>query len=198
MDSDPSSTPVYEVPTDALRVPWVSRSLLLLIRNRRPAPRRHIGAACLAAVFSVLFHALLIGTAILGVAQPRVPPPPERQGSGASAVSSDQEAVMTLILINSPSEAPQKDLIAEDLASHGLAPINLPVVLLSLDDLPAFETSDQGIPDQAMAPAAADPATHALLFGRYVGQMSARVERAWVRPRTPINGTFTCQVRIKQ
>ena len=37
------------------------------------------------------------------------------------------------------------------------------------------------------------------LFGRYIGQITARIERAWLRPRTPIeNAFFACRVRITQ
>lgn len=37
------------------------------------------------------------------------------------------------------------------------------------------------------------------LVGLYMGQIDARIERAWRRPRTPINeGLFSCRVRIEQ
>ncbi len=37
------------------------------------------------------------------------------------------------------------------------------------------------------------------MVGRYLGQIDARVERAWIRPRAPIApGLFTCRVRIVQ
>ena len=39
-----------------------------------------------------------------------------------------------------------------------------------------------------------------ILFGRYVGQITARIDRAWMRPRAPIEDAalFTCRVRITQ
>lgn len=42
-----------------------------------------------------------------------------------------------------------------------------------------------------------DPALR-LLFGRYIGQIASRIERAWMRPRTPIGSTFECRVQITQ
>jgi hypothetical protein len=40
---------------------------------------------------------------------------------------------------------------------------------------------------------------HEALFGRYIGQITARIERAWMRPRTPIGASlFTCRVEIVQ
>ena len=39
----------------------------------------------------------------------------------------------------------------------------------------------------------------AVLYGRYLGQIQARIERAWLRPRTAIGSDlFRCQVRIDQ
>jgi hypothetical protein len=57
-----------------------------------------------------------------------------------------------------------------------------------------------------------DPAVLALMAGRYRGQISARIERAWIRPRTPVSEStdearpdnvtgetpFICQVQIRQ
>jgi hypothetical protein len=38
-----------------------------------------------------------------------------------------------------------------------------------------------------------------MMFGRYVGQISARVQRAWLRPRTPMGASsFACRVQILQ
>jgi len=38
-----------------------------------------------------------------------------------------------------------------------------------------------------------------MMFGRYMGQISARVERAWLRPRSvPPQGSFACRVQITQ
>ena len=193
--------PVYEVPEDALKRPWVSHSLLGIIQYRRPAPRRHVAAASLSAAVSLILHTILIGTVVLGVARPRSPPTPDRQGPGASAVASDQEPVMTLIMINEPTPAPFKDLIPDPKASRGSVSLDLPVILLSPDALPSLDTNDQSDPDYNESPSTAplDPAVHALLFGRYVGQISARIERVWLRPRTPIGAdTFSCQVQIKQ
>ena len=44
-----------------------------------------------------------------------------------------------------------------------------------------------------------DGAGRAIMFGRYVGQITARIERAWLKPRTALDGgAFTCQVQIRQ
>jgi hypothetical protein len=42
-------------------------------------------------------------------------------------------------------------------------------------------------------------AESARLFGQYLGQIDARIDRAWLRPRTRIGADrFVCQVRIEQ
>ncbi|MGH8268553.1 MAG: TonB C-terminal domain-containing protein, partial [Steroidobacteraceae bacterium] len=47
--------------------------------------------------------------------------------------------------------------------------------------------------------AAGDRAALAAMAGRYVGQIDARIERAWLRPRTAIGApAFLCRVRITQ
>ena len=68
------------------------------------------------------------------------------------------------------------------------------------------------------SPDAGDAALRALMFGRYTGQIKARIERAWIRPRIPVHDatvsgrssvdtdfvassdseTFTCRVQIRQ
>ncbi len=44
-----------------------------------------------------------------------------------------------------------------------------------------------------------DDGENALLFGRYLGQVTARIERAWLRPRDPIGASsFECLVQVEQ
>jgi hypothetical protein len=54
-------------------------------------------------------------------------------------------------------------------------------------------------PDEADTEVANDSDSSAQIYGRYLGQINARIDRAWVRPRAPIGATrFLCQVRIEQ
>jgi TonB C terminal len=44
-----------------------------------------------------------------------------------------------------------------------------------------------------------DQEGRAALFGRYLGQVTARISRAWLRPRTAIGSeTFSCWVQVDQ
>lgn len=63
---------------------------------------------------------------------------------------------------------------------------------LPLSSLPAEASDARG--DQA-----ADPASFGVMYGRYVGQIRARIDRAWQRPRTAIGAPiFQCQVQVDQ
>ncbi len=95
----------------------------------------------------------------------------------------------------------------------------VPVVATpSLHDLPHFDESmgddRENNSTQSMRDSG-DPATKALMFGRYTHQVSARIERAWMRPRTRVNDgvsavgqstskdvdaedSFVCRVQIRQ
>ena len=44
-----------------------------------------------------------------------------------------------------------------------------------------------------------DALGNSALAGRYLGQIDARIERVWLRPRTPVDsGEFQCKVRVEQ
>jgi len=55
------------------------------------------------------------------------------------------------------------------------------------------------VDDTLASEADGDQTGPSMMFGRYMGQNSARVERAWVRPRSiPPSGSFNCRVQITQ
>jgi hypothetical protein len=193
--------PVYHLPSDALRRPWVSRRFLDLIIAHRLAPRRRLAFTVAPAIASVLAHALLIGSVIYGADQPRTTHMRSESGPGSSSILSADEPVMTLILINEPSPAPPKE-VPIPLASRGFAPPDLPITLISPNANLAFDAQDAAAETATDSPSvdeASETALRGLLFGRYVGQIRARIERAWMRPRTPIGASsFYCVVQIAQ
>jgi hypothetical protein len=71
-------------------------------------------------------------------------------------------------------------------------PISVPVPQLS-----ALDAGEETSNDSTAAPG--DGSAYAMLYGRYVGQISARIERAWMKPRTPIGeDMFSCRLEISQ
>jgi hypothetical protein len=148
--------------------------------------------------------------------------PPEAQGPGATLVKSATDPAEALILIELPSSALAPKALLDDLASAGSAPKNLLVTMINPDPLPHIEIPQDAMGDNNDAAGSVDsgdPAARAMLFGRYTGQINARIERAWRRPRSPVDpstdpvhdsnarapndgsevdDTFRCQVRIIQ
>jgi hypothetical protein len=164
----------------------------------RPTPRHHWGAALAAALISVALHVALVSTLMWGSpgAQPRRPP---LSGIGASASSAGQLPVETLVLINVPGLAQSAARPPEASPSRGTAPGDLPIRIVSPDADPAEERAaviDVAAPTPAPLQ---DGVERGILFGRYVDQVAARIERAWRRPRTPIGPEpFRCRAQVTQ
>ena len=169
-------------------------------------------SARIGAAGSLLLHAILFQSVLLGAQAAKVRRPVV-QGAGAARVLSRAAPSETLILLNLSTPVKRDAQLMEDLASEGSLSPNFPVTLISPDSLPHFDIrADLATDDKkADAPiASGDPLERAALFGRYTGQIDARIDRAWRRPRTPVDATstvkqprlldhlFKCQVRILQ
>ena len=71
-----------------------------------------------------------------------------------------------------------------------------PLAVPDIDVSAAFPDSDETDQEETSA---SDQPGRVLLFGRYMGQITARIERAWIRPRTEVDSPlFTCRVQIVQ
>lgn len=189
----------------------------LRARRSRPyrSPSRVIGL-----IGTLLLHAVILPSVLLGSHRQNVRSP-DAQGPGATLIQSVHEPRESLVLIDIPTVDMATKPLLEDLASAGSAAKNPMVTVLSPDPLPHVEIpadSQDDVPDPPAAPDRGDPAARAVLFGRYSGQIQARVERAWRRPRSPVSDgghlaqfpaagaadgaqtdhSFRCQVRILQ
>ena len=200
MTADPSETPVYEIPADALRRPWVSRAFLKYIQAQRLAPHRQVLPALGGGLLAVLAHAVMLAAALWYAGSPPAAHSRDESGPGSIEVVSNQEPVTTLILIDDPHPVQAAEpLSSESLASRGFADADLLVKLLSPDATPALD-SDSSQPDgESVVPDTLDATQRGILFTRYVGQVDARIDRAWIRPRTPIGASeFQCRVLVTQ
>ena len=132
--------------------------------------------SCTAALVSIALHAFLLGPVLLSGTPPR---PPDREYMGATPMQ-------WVILHESPAAAAVRPA---SLASPALVAIVLSD-MLPTPPLPASGASDT------------QPADHSslgVMYGRYVGQIHARIDRAWQRPRTSIGAPiFQCQVQVDQ
>jgi hypothetical protein len=165
----------------------------------RTVPSRALPVSAVGIVGTVLVHALLFLPIVLDLSLP-APRLRNRTGAGASAVASSREPVMTAIFINEASPVERLATVKPvELASRGVAPIDLPVIVFSPDSSPASLADPNSQDRSAPAEATGDQTQHALLYGRYLGQIQARIDRAWVRPRTEIGAPrFSCRARIEQ
>ncbi len=146
---------------------------------------------------SVLLHAILLVPALFGTSTHA--PRPADDPTSSMSIGSNDESTMTLVSLNqSSSESRSAEEIMEmaSPAAAALLPVAepdvaLPVALMQADGADDIESSDDATK--------ANQGEHARLFGMYVGQIDARIDRAWIRPRTPVDSVmFICRVRITQ
>ena len=170
-----------------------------IIPRFRPAPKwppRAVGLAVTLLVHLLLGAPLLLGTAAHKI-QRRTPDGP---GSVEFAAQGEHEESMVLIDLSALSASSQKDESQPEIKSEGIQPEKFKLELASLEPKPPpdLEFDDASISEEAN-PQAGDPAGNAALFGRYMGQVSARIDRAWLRPRSEVaDGQFSCRARIVQ
>ena len=92
--------------------------------------------------------------------------------------------------------------LEDSTAMHAVRPQALgPPALTSIAVTAEPKLPAGGLPavSEARGDPAADPAGFGALYGRYVGQIRARIDRAWQRPRTVIGAPiFQCQAQVDQ
>jgi hypothetical protein len=172
-----------------------------------------LGLAGTLSLHGLAFQSLILGS---GNHKPRQP---DIQGVSAMRAGFATTPAEELVLVMIADAAKEDVGLADPITS--LAPqsqkpsiaILSPDVLVTVDVDSEDRASDDSAP---VAPTAGDPAVRALMFGRYTGQISARIERAWNRPGSPVNDpklsamrdannastaaneTFRCRVQIRQ
>ena len=139
-------------------------------------------------------------------------PPADYAGTSvlhSAIAAADELVLLTLDSTNKRDSALDASTVAlrSELAQSAMPLITPDAV--SVGDLPNL-TADA----ESSAPTDADPGDaefRARMFGRYTGQIGARIERAWEKPRTPVDNSvakgsgqavepdrFVCQVQIRQ
>jgi membrane protein involved in colicin uptake len=187
-----SDIPQYEIPAPESARSRAHRLALAFIKRRQALPTRHIFAGVAAVALSVVVHAILLGSFVWGWAAVNSRRPDAR-GVGAGLADSSQGDVMTMIFISEPQAAAKpseaNDMPSRDLTARDLGPdSSLTVDLAQVADAATVQIAE-----------ATDSADRATLFDRYRGQITAQIERSWVRPRISIGNTlFQCQVAITQ
>jgi hypothetical protein len=157
---------------------------------------------------TLLLHGLALQIVVLG-GRAHKNSPPEVQVPGSS-LSKTADA---LVFVDLPKTAKTADEIYEALASVRAAIVKTPIPVTHPDPSPPRDVETLALSedkDSESSVDSGDGAERARLFGIYSGQIQARVERAWRRPRTPVNDGgdstkasnsveyFRCRVQIVQ
>lgn len=166
----------------------------------RHVQTRYWFASGLSATGTLLLHAAFLVPLVLGMGAKRRVVMPDMQGAGASALQSSAQAPTSMMLVDLSNDERNDEPPLEDLGSLGIELPKTNLIIVSTDPNPAFTPLDvDETPDSDTTQAAGDTQDHAAMFGRYIGQVSAQIERAWIRPRDRLDAPrFHCQVSIEQ
>lgn len=133
--------------------------------------------SCTAALASLGLHAFLMAPVLWAGGAPQHP------------LDAGDGALQWIMLDDSPASVTAAPKSA---GSPALVAIGLSDVPLTVSTLPPDATNDKDAQ-------ADDHSSLGVMYGRYVGQIQARIERAWLRPRTSIGAPiFQCRVQIDQ
>jgi hypothetical protein len=192
-------------------VDWEDSPRPVIAKNR--APRCFLSPALIGMLGTLLLHTMVIQSLPFGNREPKAKPPETPELADALSKSKDDSAeslaLVTLPAMANSSEAATQSLVSSlpDLSKIKIkSPVNIdPPTFLNLEMLALSE--DQASDSTAEG---VDTAELARLFGIYTGQIQARIDRAWRRPRTPVNEnapgekptdaneSFKCEAQIVQ
>jgi hypothetical protein len=151
---------------------------------------RNPGVVLVGALASLGLHALLLTPILFGTGKHPLTAP-DRPGTAANADQPGADGAVSVEFIEEVDGAAS--------ARAAVAPLTLrpPAVDLAAPGLPDIQIDGEAAASAAPAPGDESLAAH--LYGMYVGQISARIERAWSKPRTsPGPDRFVCRVEVLQ
>jgi TonB C terminal len=178
------------------------------IAPQQRAHRRFLPPVAIGLAGSLLLHGLVLQTVVLGSGAHKIRPPEILQPGSPLNKPAD-----ALVFVDLPNSAKTTDEIDEALAPIRAAIKDSPIPVTHPDPSPPRDIDSLDLAedkDSASSVDNGDGTERARLFGIYTGQIQARVERIWRRPRTPVQGGidsrktsnsaeyFHCQVQIVQ
>ncbi len=161
---------------------------------------RPVAASCVGGLVSLVLHLILMTPMFIGLGASAQQQHIDSSESSRPVDDDNPSSSMTVSFI----EAADRGSDAESKQTHDRLAADPPLSSVSFpaptptDNLPSIEDSNP-VRTDLTGSSPSDPGRR-LLFGRYIGQISARIERAWLRPRTPIDHAdfFACRVKITQ
>ena len=187
---------------------WVEPQRLIVVDNR--TQMRFLPPALIGLLGTLLIHTFALQTAFVGSRAHKIRPP-EIQQPGL-AKNSAAGPTDNLVFIDLPKISSTESRVDEALASVRAVMKSKPIPVSLPDPSPPTEVEVLALSEDkpSESPGSGDGADRARLFGIYTGQIQARVERIWRRPRTPVSEvgddptaadsgeSFQCQVQIVQ
>lgn len=158
-------------------------------------PRAVAGAAVLA------LHLIVISPLVLGVAaHQKRSPNPQSAGFVEYASKGEESSAMILLDLSTLALSHESDSPEIEIDAEGILLEETKLALASQSPpLPSVLVVDEADLADTANKEAGDPAANAMLFGKYMSHVAARIERAWIRPRDELrSGQFDCRVRILQ
>jgi hypothetical protein len=158
-------------------------------------PRRFLPPTLIGILGTLLLHALVIQSVPWG-SDPKIKPP-ETPQSAAALAKSKADPAEGFVLILLPTTAASNSADAQRLISSLpdvskmkiKSPVDVdPPALLNIEALALSED-----PVSKPTSGSGDSTDLARLFGLYTGQIQARIDRVWRRPRTPVSEIATGQ-----
>jgi hypothetical protein len=191
-------------------IDWQDSPPPVVIKKR--APRPFLSPTFIGILGTVLLHALVIQSAPWG-GGPKIKPP-ETPESAEALSGSKSDSSENLVLISLPTTGVPDQTSAQNLVSS-LPDLKKMKIKSTVDADPPAMLNVEALAlseDQVSRPTggSGDAAELARLFGIYTGQIQARIDRVWRRPRTPVNGnpgdrtssdaeeSFQCDAQIVQ
>jgi hypothetical protein len=165
--------------------------------ERRAFPTRLF--VCLLAVLgSLSLHFFILVALVWAGGSHRYKPAPPRLTDSLGDEASDGSAMQWIALYE--AQSPDADESQRGAAGQMPEPRLIRSHSFDAGDVPVEPLGDaSGQVGPKSSESAADQGVNAKLFGLYVRQIDARIERAWRRPRTPIGAPlFACRARITQ
>ena len=188
-------------------VEWCGSPLPIVAR---PRTSRRLGSPTVIGLLGTfLIHALAVRWAYGISATPSASTGDQESGA---PLKSNANSAPNLVLVTLPTLSGARETMSRDISSQ-VTLIKIVPSLADLESPPVLNMEILAVGEEQPSQSTGDggePSEHARLFGIYTGQIRARVERIWRRPRTPVeqlparaNGNsrgkpFKCQVQIVQ
>lgn len=182
------------------------------INSKGRRVRRHISPTLIGILSTLLLHALVIQSLPFGSGR-RVRPPYIQEPTGLPS-QSEVDSTESLVLMTLPTGAKSDAKIVQDIAlgfpkvsrrTLDSSVMRDPPTLVKFESLTLGD--EHAVPSKAVS---GDGAELARLYGIYTGQIRARIDRIWRRPRTPVRGStgdkrtatvdeaFQCEAQVVQ